>query len=349
MVFQHFGGNTNIDEKSQKFIEGTISCTNIHSPTEQTSYDYQGDQFSPTFNKIKMTDDTKINCPSKTSAIPISPNMGSFCPPSLGSHPQGLPPQPYQPHWNQSGPGPGFVPPLAGYGQPPNFMQPQQFSSDPNLYRNQINHSVPPNMPPRHPLPHHPNGGTPPMNNPRFSPSSTVGSSFPPAPPGCTSPTVDHITQSSQHWPPPASELPPNHIGNIPPTTKDNFEQLSRANIPGDIHQIPTSVVSPDNNKAYARSPFLNNPEDHHNERVGHDSSKGSNSSSILPATTSPSSAPLCAGCKLRIMDKFVLEVVDAKWHSTCLKCVECGVELENQMACFERDSQFFCKEHYVR
>ena len=47
-----------------------------------------------TFNKIKMTDDTKINCPSKNSAIPISPNMGSFCPPVLGSHPQGLPPHP---------------------------------------------------------------------------------------------------------------------------------------------------------------------------------------------------------------------------------------------------------------
>ena len=58
---------------------------------------------------------------------------------------------------------------------------------------------------------------------------------------------------------------------------------------------------------------------------------------------------PLCAGCQLRIEDKFYLTAVDAKWHSACLKCAECGVELETQSSCFERDGHIYCKEDYRR
>ena len=58
---------------------------------------------------------------------------------------------------------------------------------------------------------------------------------------------------------------------------------------------------------------------------------------------------PLCAGCQLRIEDKFYLTAVDAKWHSACLKCAECGVELESQSSCFERDGHIYCKEDYRR
>ena len=58
---------------------------------------------------------------------------------------------------------------------------------------------------------------------------------------------------------------------------------------------------------------------------------------------------PLCAGCRLRIEDKFYLTAVDVKWHSACLKCAECGVELETQSSCFERDGHIYCKEDYRR
>ena len=58
---------------------------------------------------------------------------------------------------------------------------------------------------------------------------------------------------------------------------------------------------------------------------------------------------PLCAGCRLRIEDKFYLSAVEAKWHSACLKCAECGVELETQSSCFERDGHIYCKEDYRR
>ena len=349
-MFQHLGNNTTADNKPHFNVEGSVST--ISSPAEKSPYEYSTDNFSPTFNTLKMTEETKIGFPPKTSNIPVSPNMGPFGPPIQGGHPPGLPPQPYQPHWSQSGPGPGFVPSYGGYGQPPNFAQNQQFPSDPNFSKIPLSNSVPTDMPPRQPLPDHPIGESPTLPNSRISPSSLGGSRFPPVPPGCTSPTLSHNMSNSPHWPQSSLESPPNHIGNAPSIIKDNYEELPRSNITSDRNQTP--LVSPDNAKAYGKSSYLSNSEDHHEQRGGieHESSNGSHSSPNLTSTTSSScssSAPLCAGCKLRITDKFVLEVVDAKWHSTCLKCVECGVELENQMACFERDRQFFCKEHYVR
>ena len=66
-------------------------------------------------------------------------------------------------------------------------------------------------------------------------------------------------------------------------------------------------------------------------------------------AASDSSTTPLCAGCRLRIEDKFYLSAVDVKWHSACLKCAECGVELETQSSCFERDGHIYCKEDYRR
>ena len=75
------------------------------------------------------------------------------------------------------------------------------------------------------------------------------------------------------------------------------------------------------------------------------------------PVAGSPSPHPLCAGCQLRIVDPFYLcarerslasnnVVPQQKWHSQCLKCVECGVSLEDQASCFEKNGNIFCKEH---
>ena len=69
----------------------------------------------------------------------------------------------------------------------------------------------------------------------------------------------------------------------------------------------------------------------------------------ISEANESTSMPPLCAGCRLRIEDKFYLSAVDVKWHSACLKCAECGVELETQSSCFEKDGHIYCKDDYRR
>jgi len=58
---------------------------------------------------------------------------------------------------------------------------------------------------------------------------------------------------------------------------------------------------------------------------------------------------PLCAGCRIRITDKFYLCAVERKWHSSCLKCSECGAELENEASCFEREGHIYCRDDYLR
>ena len=58
---------------------------------------------------------------------------------------------------------------------------------------------------------------------------------------------------------------------------------------------------------------------------------------------------PLCAGCQIRITDKFYLCAVEKKWHSSCLKCAECGAELENEASCFEKDRNIYCRDDYLR
>ena len=74
------------------------------------------------------------------------------------------------------------------------------------------------------------------------------------------------------------------------------------------------------------------------------------------PSITEPSAPalpleepPLCAGCHLRIVDKYFLSALDSKWHTSCLKCSECGMELESQISCYERDGLILCKEDYNR
>ena len=58
---------------------------------------------------------------------------------------------------------------------------------------------------------------------------------------------------------------------------------------------------------------------------------------------------PLCAGCRIRITDKFYLCAVEKKWHASCLKCAECGAELENEASCFEKEGQIYCRDDYLR
>jgi len=58
---------------------------------------------------------------------------------------------------------------------------------------------------------------------------------------------------------------------------------------------------------------------------------------------------PLCAGCRIRIHDKYYLCAVEKKWHASCLKCAECGAELENEASCFEKEGQIYCRDDYQR
>lgn len=56
---------------------------------------------------------------------------------------------------------------------------------------------------------------------------------------------------------------------------------------------------------------------------------------------------PQCAGCNQHILDKFILKVLDRHWHSSCLKCADCQMQLADR--CFSRAGNVYCKEDFFK
>ncbi|RMX41354.1 hypothetical protein pdam_00012799 [Pocillopora damicornis] len=57
-----------------------------------------------------------------------------------------------------------------------------------------------------------------------------------------------------------------------------------------------------------------------------------------------------CAGCKKEIKEKYLLSAADKFWHTTCLKCTQCGVILEQVgKTCFEKGTSILCRNDYSR
>ncbi|XP_026568380.1 LIM/homeobox protein Lhx3 [Pseudonaja textilis] len=56
---------------------------------------------------------------------------------------------------------------------------------------------------------------------------------------------------------------------------------------------------------------------------------------------------PLCAGCNQHIVDRFILKVLDRHWHSKCLRCHDCQVQLAEK--CFSRGESVYCKEDFFK
>ena len=58
----------------------------------------------------------------------------------------------------------------------------------------------------------------------------------------------------------------------------------------------------------------------------------------------------VCAGCGCQIHDQYLLKVTpDLEWHIQCLKCYECGHQLDETTTCFVLDGKTFCKFDYIR
>ena len=57
----------------------------------------------------------------------------------------------------------------------------------------------------------------------------------------------------------------------------------------------------------------------------------------------------LCFGCGFVIQEKFILKVGDNSWHSHCLRCSSCNMELLYDTSCFVREDKVFCMTDYTR
>ena len=55
----------------------------------------------------------------------------------------------------------------------------------------------------------------------------------------------------------------------------------------------------------------------------------------------------MCAGCRKRITDRFMLQIKDEAWHERCAVCKECGTNLQG--SCFLRNGFLLCRIHYAK
>lgn len=63
-----------------------------------------------------------------------------------------------------------------------------------------------------------------------------------------------------------------------------------------------------------------------------------------------PRASGCCAGCGVKIMDRFLLKALDRYWHNGCLKCSCCQATLADiGSSCFTKAGMILCKNDYVR
>ncbi|XP_046604908.1 protein apterous-like isoform X1 [Neodiprion virginianus] len=93
----------------------------------------------------------------------------------------------------------------------------------------------------------------------------------------------------------------------------------------------------------------------HHQHHLHHQASEHLRTvPKIEPPPTPPSHsddapAVICAGCGLRISDRFYLQAVDRRWHAACLQCSHCRQGLDGEVTCFSKDGNIYCKKDYYR
>ncbi|CAG9558051.1 unnamed protein product [Danaus chrysippus] len=65
--------------------------------------------------------------------------------------------------------------------------------------------------------------------------------------------------------------------------------------------------------------------------------------------STSRTEHRTCCACGEPIADRFLLEVGGGAWHTGCLRCCVCAVQLDRHPSCFLRDRQVYCKQDYAK
>ena len=56
-----------------------------------------------------------------------------------------------------------------------------------------------------------------------------------------------------------------------------------------------------------------------------------------------------CGLCRLPILDKSFLLIDAQSWHLNCVRCVDCGENLEQLgLTCFARNGLLYCRRDYL-
>lgn len=68
------------------------------------------------------------------------------------------------------------------------------------------------------------------------------------------------------------------------------------------------------------------------------------------PGGPNGAASQICAGCGVRIADRYFLQSCDRLWHTACLKCACCRVNLcEVGSSCYTRSGMILCKADYLK
>lgn len=85
---------------------------------------------------------------------------------------------------------------------------------------------------------------------------------------------------------------------------------------------------------------FLNNNNNNNNSNSGNNNNSSSNQNGVH----------MCAGCGTKIMDRFLLKMMDQTYHHHCLKCQVCQCTLADvSPSCFTKDNMILCKRDYLQ
>jgi len=72
--------------------------------------------------------------------------------------------------------------------------------------------------------------------------------------------------------------------------------------------------------------------------------------SSSSSAVAAAAAVKQCAGCGMDILDRYLLNAIDAYWHTGCLRCAVCHAALADiGSTCFTRAGLILCKPDYIR
>lgn len=56
-----------------------------------------------------------------------------------------------------------------------------------------------------------------------------------------------------------------------------------------------------------------------------------------------------CALCQKKIKDKYYLAVGNKKLHNACIRCSKCSMGLSNEVSCYEKMDEIYCRSCYFR
>ncbi|XP_061197109.1 LIM/homeobox protein Awh-like [Saccostrea echinata] len=86
-------------------------------------------------------------------------------------------------------------------------------------------------------------------------------------------------------------------------------------------------------------------------EELGSSSSSLSSDSAFAEQLTSPVEScedQICEGCHELILDRYFLHVNGGSWHSSCLRCCVCCLQLDQEESCFVKDDNIYCRQDYI-